>query len=332
MNKCAWCGAAARWYDDVCPRCGKKLPTLTPPPIELPNFDALTPTPKSDARTAVSPAPFPTEFAPTFEPPIPEFVPAPEPQIVEPEPEPKIAEPQPQPEPEIVKPEPQPEPEILEPEPEPQPEPKIAEPAPEPEPQIVEPEPEPKSAEPEPTSASKKKPKAQKNAPKAKPKAQKNAPKAKPKAQKNAPQPKRREKAPAKPPKKKAVAVKAPRPSRVRRLFADFAANWRAYREFRFESVVFPPRKARRYVLWFAIDAIICFPCAIWGARFFLRAFAREKNGDFSEALRDAERARFALALGWVFFAAVLCAFVYYVAATNARPEISVPDATFFSY
>ena len=96
-------------------------------------------------------------------------------------------------------------------------------------------------------------------------------------------------------------------------------------------SVALSPGKIRRYALWIVFELVVCPPCAVLGAYFLTKALLADRRADYTEAQRDAEKARTTLFVGLGGFAASLCAFMLYVQSQQESVAPSrTPNASLF--
>ncbi|MBQ2789023.1 MAG: hypothetical protein IJE97_05245 [Thermoguttaceae bacterium] len=106
---------------------------------------------------------------------------------------------------------------------------------------------------------------------------------------------------------------------------------WRAAVAPETSSVATPRDRTLRYALGVALELVVCPPCAILAAYFFTRALLADRQADYHQALREAERARLALVAGVGVFAAGLCAFIFYVQSQEIREPLNdVPNSNIF--
>ena len=101
------------------------------------------------------------------------------------------------------------------------------------------------------------------------------------------------------------------------------AVLWRSTFNPNTGSVTLPPFRALRYTLGIAFELIVCPPCSLIAAYFFLRALRADRRADYHAALLETEKMRKTLAVGLGIFAIGLCAFIYYVHSQ----EIPAPTA-----
>ncbi|MBQ8284755.1 MAG: hypothetical protein IJY15_05245 [Thermoguttaceae bacterium] len=106
---------------------------------------------------------------------------------------------------------------------------------------------------------------------------------------------------------------------------------WRASFAPETASVTVPRGRAVRYALGIAFELIVCPPCAIFAAYFLTRALLADRRADYHAALLETEKARKTLAVGLGFFAAFLCAFIFYVRSQEANfAEPAAPNSLLF--
>ncbi|MBR2003138.1 MAG: hypothetical protein IJ991_03025 [Thermoguttaceae bacterium] len=124
-----------------------------------------------------------------------------------------------------------------------------------------------------------------------------------------------------------------PRRERSQRLLAfrrDVDA-WRSAFSPETASVTLPRGRVVRYALGIVAELFVCFPCAFLAAYFFTRALRADRRARYHEAMLETEKARRTLAVGIGVFAALLCAFVFYVQSQEvAAPKDSGPTSLLF--